>query len=144
MSSIFADPSKPNVAGAKGQQLPGHVLILGDQSYNFGFGYFEKSVEPRVMLLHAGVTKIVTDSARKRLQPRRPVEFEGSAATPWTEEAQALASSARSHHRKPKATPQAGQCIRRFNNFSILYDNSRDRVRRSAHVFSPQSKRFSC
>jgi hypothetical protein len=116
---------------------------LGDQSYNFWFGYFEKSVEPRVMLLHAGVTKIVTDSARKRLQPRRPVEFERSAATRWAEQAQALTTSARRHHGEPKAKPEAGQSIRRFNNFAILYDNTRDDVRRSAHDFPPKNFRGS-
>jgi hypothetical protein len=42
--------------------------------------------------LHASVTKVVTDSARKRLERRRPIEFERSAATHWTEQAQALAT----------------------------------------------------
>jgi hypothetical protein len=45
-------------------------------------------------LLHASVIKVVADSARKRLEPRQPVEFERSAATHWTEQAQALAASA--------------------------------------------------
>jgi hypothetical protein len=56
MSSIFANQAEPNVTRANGQQFPGYVLVLVDQSYNFAFGYFEKSVESRVMLLHAGVT----------------------------------------------------------------------------------------
>jgi hypothetical protein len=42
------------------------------------------------MLLHAGVTKVVTGSARKRLQPHRLVKFEGSAATGGAQQAQAL------------------------------------------------------
>src|ERR1035437_7300794 len=46
------------------------------------------------MLLHAGVAKVVTESARKGLQPHRPVQFEGSAATPGAQQAQALATSA--------------------------------------------------
>jgi hypothetical protein len=43
------------------------------------------------MRLHAGVTKVVTGSARKRLQPHRLVKFEGSAATGGAQQAQALA-----------------------------------------------------
>jgi len=42
------------------------------------------------MRLHAGVTKVVTRSARKRLQPHRLVKFEGSAATGGAQQAQAL------------------------------------------------------
>jgi hypothetical protein len=55
-SSVFGDYTKSNVAGTDRQQFPGHVLVLVDQSYNFAFGYFEKPVESRVMLLHADVT----------------------------------------------------------------------------------------
>jgi hypothetical protein len=44
-----------------------------NQSYDFTFGSFDKPVESRVMLLHASVTNVVTDSARKLLEPRRPV-----------------------------------------------------------------------
>jgi hypothetical protein len=133
--SVFADHPKPNVASTKGQQFPGHVLVLVDQSYNFAFGYFEKPVESRVMLLHAGVTKIVTDSARKRLRRRRPVQFERSAAAHRTEQAQALARSARWDQTEPNAKLEAAQTIRRSNNFAILYHNTRDDVRWSAHDF---------
>ena len=37
------------------------------------------------MLLHAGIAEVVTGSARKRLQPHRPVEFEGSGVNPQGE-----------------------------------------------------------
>jgi hypothetical protein len=124
-----------NAASAKGQQFSGHVLVLDDQSYDFSFGSFDKPVESRVMLLHASVTKVVTDSARKRLEPRRPVQFERSAATHWTEQAQALARSARWEQTEPKSKLEAAQSIRRSNNFAILYRDTRDDVRRSAHDF---------
>ena len=81
---------------------------MDDQFQDFAFGYFEKSVESRIMLLHTGITEIVTDSACKGLQSRRSVKFEGSAATPWTKQAQALATSARRHHSELKAKPEAG------------------------------------
>jgi hypothetical protein len=66
VSSIFADHPKPNVASAKGQQFPGHVLVLVNQSYNFVFGSFDKQVKSRVMLLHASVTKIVLERVLTR------------------------------------------------------------------------------
>jgi len=54
------------------------------------------------MLLYAGVAEVVTGSASKRLQPQRPVQFEGSAATPGAQQAQALAATAREHQNKSK------------------------------------------
>jgi hypothetical protein len=108
---IFADHPKPNGASAKGQECPGHVLVLDDQPYDFSLGSFDKPVKSRVMLLHASVTKVVTDSARKRLEPRRSVQFERSAATHWTEQAQALARSARWDQTEPNAKLEAAQTI---------------------------------
>jgi len=61
------------------------------------------------MLLHASVTKVVTDSARKRLERRRPVEFERVAPTHWTEQAQALARSARWDQTELNAKLEAAQ-----------------------------------
>ena len=105
-SSVFADYAKPNVAGTERQQFPCHIRVLGDKEYDFSVGDFEKPIESRVMPLHACVAQVVTRSARKRLQPLRSVKFEGSATTRGAQQAQALATSARRHHRKAKAKPQ--------------------------------------
>ena len=68
-------------------------------------------------------------------EPRRPVKFEGSAATRGTQQAQALATSARGHQSEAKAKPQTAQSIRRFDDLAILYDSTRNYLWRSALDF---------
>jgi hypothetical protein len=126
------------------QQFPGRVRVLGDKAYDFSVGNFEKPVESRVMLLHARVTQVVARSARKHRQMRRPIKFEGSAATPRTDQAQASATSACSHGSEWKAKPATARSIRCFDNLTILFDNTRDYVQRSAHRLSPRSARPLC
>ena len=72
------------------------------------------------MLLDAGA-EVVTGSAGKGPQPQRPVQFEGSAATPRAQQAQALAATAGGHQSKRKMKPQTAQSIRHFDDFAIFY-----------------------
>jgi hypothetical protein len=83
---MFADEAKTNGAGANGGEFPRNVLVLDDQFPEVD----GRPIESLIMLLHAGVTKVVTGSARKRLQPHRLVKFEGSPATGGAQQAQAL------------------------------------------------------
>jgi hypothetical protein len=82
------------------------------------------------MVLHAGVTKVVTVAARKGLQTHQSVEFKRS----WAKQAQTLATSARRHNIEQKPKPDAGQASD-ASTFHNLYDNTRDDVRRWAINF---------
>jgi len=80
------------------------------------------------MLLHAGITEVVAESARKFPQLNWPVQFEGSATAVGAEQAQATTPSTCGYCSKLKAEPHTLHSVCSLNSLAVLYNRASSAV----------------